>query len=108
MRFVQGNLLDGPVPGTGLDVVVCRNVLVYLTAATPNRAGCPDRRDRPERIPAAGPTDAPPPADIFDAIWSAGPVIYQAASVILPELTTSRGPATSKIIVSSLVEPTRR
>ena len=35
------------------------------------------RRITPNGFLLLGPTDAPPPIDTFDAIWSAGPVIYR-------------------------------
>jgi chemotaxis protein methyltransferase CheR len=78
VRFVQSNLLDGPAVGSGVDVAVCRNVLVYLTPAA--------RRVAMETLTNAivpggflllGPTDAAPPVAKFDAIWSDGPVIYR-------------------------------
>jgi chemotaxis protein methyltransferase CheR len=78
VHFVQSNLLDGPTAAVGVDVAVCRNVLVYLTAAA--------RRTALDTLAGAiapggflllGPTDAAPPADMFDAIWSDGPVIYR-------------------------------
>jgi chemotaxis protein methyltransferase CheR len=78
VHFAQGNLLDGPNATVGVDVAVCRNVLVYLTAAA--------RRTALDTLAGAiapggflllGPTDAAPPADTFDPIWSDGPVIYR-------------------------------
>jgi chemotaxis protein methyltransferase CheR len=78
VRFVHDNLLDGPPPVLGADVVVCRNVLIYLTDTARNFALT--------KLVAAvaadgflllGPTDPPPPASAFEAVWSAGPVIYR-------------------------------
>jgi chemotaxis methyl-accepting protein methylase len=96
VRFVQSNLLDRPAPvdrpvpvdrpalvdrptlGTGVDVAVCRNVLVYLTAAARRTAmDALTNAIVPNGFLLLGPTDAPPPTDTFDAIWSAGPVIYR-------------------------------
>jgi chemotaxis protein methyltransferase CheR len=84
VRFVQSNLLDRPAPvdgpalGTGVDVAVCRNVLVYLTAAARRTAmDALTNAIVPNGFLLLGPTDAPPPIDTFDAIWSAGPVIYR-------------------------------
>jgi len=78
VRFVQDNLLDGPPPVTNADVVVCRNVLVYLVETA--------RQVALSKLTAAvaeggylllGPTDPRPPSDRFEAIWSSGPVIYR-------------------------------
>jgi chemotaxis protein methyltransferase CheR len=78
IQFVQSNLLDSPAAVIGADVAVCRNVLVYLTPAA--------RRIALDTLAGAivpggflllGPTDAAPPAGMFDAIWSDGPVIYR-------------------------------
>jgi len=78
VRFVQDNLLDGSPPVAKADVVVCRNVLVYF-ADTARQAAL-------SKLTGAlahggylllGPTDPRPPADQFDAMWSAGPVIYR-------------------------------
>ena len=78
VRFVQSNLLDGPATGGGVDVAVCRNVLVYLTAAARRTAlDALTSAIAPNGFLLLGPTDAPPPAAAFDAIWSAGPVIYR-------------------------------
>ena len=78
VRFVQSNLLDGPTPGAGVDVAVCRNVLVYLTAAARRTAlDALTSAIAPNGFLLLGPTDAAPPVDMFDAIWSAGPVIYR-------------------------------
>ena len=78
VRFVQDNLLDGPPRVTDADVVVCRNVLVYFTdsarqAALTKLVGAV----APGGFLLLGPTDPRPPSDLFDALWSAGPVIYR-------------------------------
>ncbi|HEX3573840.1 MAG TPA: CheR family methyltransferase [Rhodopila sp.] len=78
VRFVQSNLLDGPAPTTGVDVAVCRNVLLYLTTAARRTAlDALTSAIAPNGFLLLGPTDAPPPGETFDAIWSAGPVIYR-------------------------------
>ncbi len=78
VRFLQDNLLDGPPPVTGADVVVCRNVLVYFVPEA--------RRAALAKLTAAlspggflllGPTDPQPPPELFEALWSSGPVIYR-------------------------------
>jgi chemotaxis protein methyltransferase CheR len=82
VRFVQDNLLDGPPPVADADVVACRNVLVYfaesarLTALTKLTSAL-----APGGFLLLSPTDPRPPADQFDAIWSAGPVIYRRRRV---------------------------
>jgi chemotaxis protein methyltransferase CheR len=78
VRFIQDNLLIGPAPIVDADVVLCRNVLVWF--------GDQSRRVALTKLAAAvaplgylllGPTDPAPPVDAFEAIWSAGPVIYR-------------------------------
>jgi len=78
VRFIHENLLEGPAPVAGADVVVCRNVLVYFVDSA--------RQAALAKLTAAlapggylllGPTDPRPPAAEFDAIWSSGPVIYR-------------------------------
>jgi chemotaxis protein methyltransferase CheR len=78
VRFVRDNLLDGPPPVTDADVVACRNVLVYF-ADTARQAALTKLIGAlaPGGYLLLGPTDPRPPADRFDAIWSAGPVIYR-------------------------------
>jgi chemotaxis protein methyltransferase CheR len=78
VRFLQDNLLDGPPPITDADVVVCRNVLVYFAdrarqAALTKLTGAL----APGGYLLLGPTDPRPPSDLFDALWSTGPVIYR-------------------------------
>jgi len=78
LRFVQDNLLDGPPPLTDADVVVCRNVLVYF--AHPARQIALAKLSRaltPGGYLLLGPTDPRPPPDMFDTLWSSGPVIYR-------------------------------
>jgi chemotaxis protein methyltransferase CheR len=78
VRFVQDNLLDGPPPVTGADAVACRNVLVYFTDAARQTALTKlTSALAPGGYLLLSPTDPRPPADQFDAIWSAGPVIYR-------------------------------
>jgi chemotaxis protein methyltransferase CheR len=82
VRFVRDNLLDGLPPVTDADVVACRNVLVYLSesarlvALTKLMSAL-----APGGYLLLSPTDPRPPAGQFDAIWSAGPVIYRRRQV---------------------------
>jgi chemotaxis protein methyltransferase CheR len=78
VRFVQDNLLDGPPPVTNADVVVCRNVLVYFADAARQAALVKlTSALAPGAYLLPGPTDPRPPPELFDAIWSDGPVIYR-------------------------------
>jgi chemotaxis protein methyltransferase CheR len=78
VRFDQANLMGPPPAAGGFDVVACRNVLVYFAP--------PARKIVQATIEAAvrrggflllGPTDAPPDAERFEAIWGARAVIYR-------------------------------
>ena len=78
VRFALDNLLDGPPPVTDADIVACRNVMVYL--AESGRLAALTKLTSalaPGGYLLLSPTDPRPPADQFDAIWSAGPVIYR-------------------------------
>lgn len=77
VRFLAHDLLSGPAPVAAADVVACRNVLVYLTAAA--------RRAAMDRVMAAvtpggylllGPTD-PAPRQGFVPVWASDAVIHR-------------------------------
>jgi chemotaxis protein methyltransferase CheR len=78
VRFEHFNLMRAQPPASGFDVVACRNVLVYFAPAA--------RRTAQATMEAAvrrggylllGPTDAPPDAQRFEAIWGSRAVIYR-------------------------------
>jgi chemotaxis protein methyltransferase CheR len=81
VRFVAANLMRLPSPTSVRDVVACRNVLVYLTPSARKVAQATiEAAVRPGGFLLLGPTDAPPDAQRFEAIWGARAVIYRKRS----------------------------
>jgi len=78
VRFAHTNLLRAYPPAGGCDVVACRNVLVYFTPAARKIVQATlESAVRPGGFLLLGPTDAPPDAQRFEAIWGARAVIYR-------------------------------
>ena len=77
VRFMPANLLTAP-PVREADVVACRNVLLYFTAPARRRAlqGLADAL-APGGLLLLGPTDPAPALEVFEPLWSDGPVIYR-------------------------------
>ena len=78
VRFRHFNLLAGSPPATGVDVLLCRNVLMYLTP--PARAtghALFQRALRPGGYLLLGPTDAPADPASFAMRWGTEAVAYQ-------------------------------
>ena len=77
VRFRHFNLLAGAPPETGFDVVLCRNVLIYMTDTARVAVQQMVRRAlRPGGHLLLGPTDALAEAAAYEARWSAGAVAY--------------------------------
>lgn len=77
VRFRQFNLVSSFPPETGFDVVLCRNVLMYLT--TPARAAAQSVLGAALRRGGyllLGPTDAVVEPAAFAARWGTGAVAY--------------------------------
>ncbi|HLY46939.1 MAG TPA: CheR family methyltransferase [Stellaceae bacterium] len=78
VRFRHFNLLARTPPETGFDVVLCRNVLLYLTMAARGEAQATLRQAlRPGGYLLLGPTDALADPSAFAVRWGAGAVAYQ-------------------------------
>jgi chemotaxis protein methyltransferase CheR len=81
VRFRQFNLLAGAPPETGFDVVLCRNVLIYLTA--PARTAV-QAMVKQALVPGGylllGPTDSLAEPGAYNARWGAGAVAYALKS----------------------------
>jgi chemotaxis protein methyltransferase CheR len=77
VRFRQFNLMAGAPPETGFDVVLCRNVLIYLTPAGRTRAQslCREALRRGGYL-LLGPTDALAEPPAYHPCWSTGAVAY--------------------------------
>jgi chemotaxis protein methyltransferase CheR len=78
IRFSHFNLMGATPPATGLDLVACRNVLVYF--APPARKVAQEMIEaavRPGGFLLLGPTDPAPDTARFEAIWGARAVIYR-------------------------------
>jgi chemotaxis protein methyltransferase CheR len=78
VRFGNFNLMSTAPPGTGFDVVLCRNVLIYLTAAARASAQAMLRHAiRPDGFLLLGPTDSLATPDAYSARWGNGAVAYR-------------------------------
>ncbi len=77
VRFRHFNLMAGSPPETGFDVVVCRNVLIYLTETARGGAQLLLREAlRPGGHLLLGPTDALAEPAAYEPCWGAGAVAY--------------------------------
>lgn len=77
VRFRQFNLLASAPPDFGFDVVLCRNVLIYLTASARVAVQAMLRQAlRPGGYLLLGPTDSLAEPAAFDAHWGSGAVAY--------------------------------
>jgi chemotaxis protein methyltransferase CheR len=77
VRFRQFNLIAGPPPGTNFDVVLCRNVLIYLTEAARNRAhSVLQQALRRGGYLLLGPTDAVADPSSYEVRWGAEAIAY--------------------------------
>lgn len=77
VRFRQFNLMAASPPGTGFDVVLCRNVLMYLTEPARIAAQSLFRKAlRPGGYLLLGPTDVLAEPAFYDACWAPGAVAY--------------------------------
>jgi len=77
VRFRQFNLLSSAPPDIGFDVVLCRNVLIYLT--TPARIAVHamvKQALRPGGYLLLGPTDSLAEPAAYEVRWGAGAVAY--------------------------------
>jgi chemotaxis protein methyltransferase CheR len=78
IRFSHFNLMGATPPATGLDLVACRNVLVYFAPAARKVAQAMiEAAVRPAGFLLLGPTDPAPDPARFEAIWGARAVIYR-------------------------------
>jgi chemotaxis protein methyltransferase CheR len=78
IRFSHFNLMGVTPPATGLDLVACRNVLVYFAPAARKVAQAMiEAAVRPGGFLLLGPTDPAPDTARFEAIWGARAVIYR-------------------------------
>ena len=81
VRFRQWNLMAGAPPETGHDVVLCRNVLIYLTSAARARAQSLCRQAlRRGGYLFLGPTDALAEPAAYEPCWGTGAVAYALKS----------------------------
>ena len=81
VRFRHCNLTAGAPPETGFDVVLCRNVLMYLTPTARIRAQSLCRRAlRRGGYLLLGPADALAEAAAYEPCWSTGAVAYALKS----------------------------
>ena len=81
VRFAQFNLLSRAPPETGFDIVLCRNVLIYLTAAARGAAqGNLKQALRPGGYLLLGPTDTALDPAAYDVCWGEGAVAYRRKS----------------------------
>ncbi|HKS88223.1 MAG TPA: protein-glutamate O-methyltransferase CheR [Stellaceae bacterium] len=77
VRFRHFNLIARSPPETGFDVVLCRNVLIYLTASARTEVQAHFRQAlRPGGVLLLGPTDTPVEPAVYQARWGAGAVAY--------------------------------
>ncbi len=77
VRFRHFNLMAGMPVETGFDVVCCRNVLIYLTAAARTEAQATLKRAlRPAGYLLLGPTDSLTDTAAYAVRWGAGAVAY--------------------------------
>jgi len=77
VRFAHFNLMHRSPPETGFDAVLCRNVLIYLTAAARVSAQHTLKSGlRPGGFLFLGPTDSIAEADSFTPRWSDGAIAY--------------------------------
>jgi chemotaxis protein methyltransferase CheR len=78
VRFGHFNLMGAAPPASGLDVVACRNVLVYFAPAARKVVQMMvEAAVRPGGFLLLGPTDPPPDTTRFEAVWGARAVIYR-------------------------------
>jgi chemotaxis protein methyltransferase CheR len=81
VRFAQFNLLSRAPPETGFDIVLCRNVLIYLTAAARGAAqGNLQQALRPGGYLLLGPTDTALDLAAYEVCWGEGAVAYRRKS----------------------------
>jgi len=78
VRFGHFNLMAGAPPERGFDIVLCRNVLIYMTVAARVAALAVLRQaSRPGGYLMLGPTDALTDKASYDANWGDGAVAYR-------------------------------
>lgn len=78
VRFGPFNLMSAAPPETGFDIVLCRNVLIYLTMAARAKALAVLQRGlRPGGYLMLGPTDALAGSRLCEAYWADGAVAYR-------------------------------
>jgi len=78
VRFGHFNLMAGTPPESDFDIVLCRNVLIYLTLAARAAAlGVVRQALRDGGYLMLGPTDAPIDSKGYDASWGDGAVAYR-------------------------------
>jgi chemotaxis protein methyltransferase CheR len=81
VRFAQFNLLNRSPAETGFDIVLCRNVLIYLTAAARGEAqGNLKQALRPGGYLLLGPTDTALDLAAYEVCWGEGAVAYRRKS----------------------------
>jgi chemotaxis protein methyltransferase CheR len=81
VRFAQFNLLSRSPPETGFDIVLCRNVLIYLTAAARGAAqGNLKQVLRPGGYLLLGPTDTALDLAAYEVCWGEGALAYRRKS----------------------------
>jgi chemotaxis protein methyltransferase CheR len=79
VRFERFNLVRDPVPAAGFDLVSCRNVLIYLSAAGRFKARETLRRAvRRGGYLLLGATDALHGAADFETLWGEDAIIYRS------------------------------
>jgi chemotaxis protein methyltransferase CheR len=77
VRFRHFNLMAGAPPETGFDVVLCRNVLIYLTPAARMQAQSLFKQAlRRDGYLLLGPTDSLTEPAAYESCWGAGAVAY--------------------------------
>lgn len=78
VRFAHANLTRMSLPAGSLDVVACRNVLVYFgSAARATVLANLEAAVRPGGLLLLGATDTPPDPHRFEALWGAATVVYR-------------------------------
>jgi chemotaxis protein methyltransferase CheR len=78
VRFAHFNLMSAEPPETGFDVVLSRNVLIYLTSAARTKAQTVLRQAlRPGGFLLLGPTDSVAETGAFAVRWGDGAVAYR-------------------------------
>jgi chemotaxis protein methyltransferase CheR len=81
VRFEQSNLMAHQPPDTGFDIVLCRNVLIYLTPPARSQAQSLCRQAlRCGGYLLLGPTDALAEPAAFEPCWGTGAVAYALKS----------------------------